>query len=97
MWNLKYGTNEPSTEQKQTHRHKRTDLGLPRVGFGGGKDREFGVSRGKLLSVGWMDNKVRLCSTGNSIQDPVINHRGNEYEKECKHVSNRVTLLYCRN
>ena len=21
MWNLKYGTNEPSTEQKQTHQH----------------------------------------------------------------------------
>ena len=31
-----------------------------------------------------MDNtKVLLCSTGNYIQYPVINHNGEEYEKEC--------------
>ena len=29
-----------------------------------------------------MNNKVLLWSTGNSIQYPVINHNGKEYEKE---------------
>ena len=41
---------------------------------------EFGVSRHKLL---WIINKVLLYSTGNYIQFPMINHNGNEYEKEC--------------
>ena len=38
-------------------------------GDGGGKDWEFGVSRCKLLDIGWVNNKVLLYSTGklNSI------------------------------
>ena len=28
----------------------------------------------------WVNNKVLLCSTGNYIQCPVINHDGTEYE-----------------
>ena len=35
----------------------------------------------KLLSIGWINNKVLLYSTGNYIQYPVINHNGKEYEK----------------
>lgn len=31
---------------------------------GGGKDWDFGISRGKLFSIGWI-NKVLLYSTGN--------------------------------
>ena len=41
-------------------------------------DWESGVSRCKLY-IGWI-NKVLLCSTGNYIQKPVINHSGKEYE-----------------
>ena len=43
-------------------------------------DWEFGISRCKLLHREWK-NKVLLCSTGNYIQYPVINHDGKEYEK----------------
>ena len=42
---------------------------------------EFGVSRCKLLYIGWI-NKVLLYSRGDYTQYPVINHNGNEYEKE---------------
>ena len=50
----------------------------------GGMDREFGISRGKLLYIEWINNKVLLYSTGNYyIQYPVINCSGKEYEKEC--------------
>ena len=43
---------------------------------------EFGMSRCKLVYIGWINNKVLLYSTGNYIQHPVINHNGKEYEKE---------------
>ena len=66
-----------STKQKQTHRHRE-----PRGrGGGGGMDWEFGISRGKLLHIGWINNKVLLYSTGNYIQYPVINHNEKEYKK----------------
>ena len=44
-------------------------------------DREFGISRCKLLDTGCINDKVLLYSTGNSIQYPVINHNGKECEK----------------
>ena len=50
-------------------------------GSRGGKDWEFGIGRGKLLYIGWINNKVLVYSTGNYIQYPVINHNGKEYEK----------------
>ena len=34
MRDLKYGTNEPSTKQKQTHRHREQTCGFP----GGGEE-----------------------------------------------------------
>ena len=43
-----------------------------------GEDWDFGISRCELLSIGWI-NKVLLCSIGNHIQSPVINHNGKEY------------------
>ena len=49
-------------------------------GVGGGKNWEVGVSRRKLLYIGWITNKVLLYSTRNYIQYPMINHNG----KECK-------------
>ena len=54
---------------------------------------QFGISRGKLFYVGWINNKFLLYSTRNSIQYPVINHNGKEYEKEYEW----VTLLHSRN
>ena len=45
-------------------------------------DREFGISRCKLLYTGWINNKALLYSTGNCIQYAVINHNGKENEKE---------------
>ena len=51
---------------------------------GVGRERdglEVGISRCKLLSIGWIDNKVLLYSTRNNIQSPGINHNGKEYKK----------------
>ena len=47
---------------------------------------EFGMSRYKLLYMGWISNKALLYSTGNYIQYLVINHNGKEYEKECIYI-----------
>ena len=52
-------------------------------GGGEGMGWEFGVNRCKLLRIGWINGQVLLYSTGNSVQYPVINHNGKEYEKEC--------------
>ena len=63
---------------KQTHSHREQWLSRK-----GGKDWEFGISRCKLLYIGWINSNVLLYSTENYIQYPVINHNGKEYEKEC--------------
>ena len=71
-----------STKQKQTHRHREQTCGCQGGGGQGRKDWEFGISRCKLLYIGWINNKVLLYSTGNYIQYPVINHNGKEYLKK---------------
>ena len=40
-----------------------------------GKELDWlsGISRCKLLYTGWVNNKVILCNTQNSIEYPVIN------------------------
>ena len=43
---------------------------------------ESGVSRCKLVYIGWINNKDPLYSTGNYIQYLVINHNGKEYKKK---------------
>ena len=50
-------------------------------------DWEFGISRYKLLYIGWI-NKVLLYSTGNSTQYSVITYNGRESEKAyiCTHI-----------
>ena len=51
-------------------------------GSGGVMEWEFSVSRCKFTYR--MDKyKVLLCSTGNYIQYPVINHNGKEYSSLC--------------
>ena len=42
----------------------------------GGMGWEFGISKCKLLYREQINNKVLLYSTGNYIQNPVINHNG---------------------
>ena len=56
MWNLKYATNEPIYKRETDSQTEKTDLWLPsgREG-GGGKNWEFGISRCKLLSIGWIN------------------------------------------
>ena len=54
-----------SKKQKQTHTHREQICGCQGGGGGGGKDWGFGISRCKLLYIGWIKNKVLLYSTGN--------------------------------
>ena len=56
-----------SRKQKQTHRHREQTCGRQ----GGGEDWELGISRCKLVYIGWINNKVLLYSTGYYIQYPI--------------------------
>ena len=51
-------------------------LVVKREGDGGRMDREFRMSRCKMLYIEWTNNKVLLYSTENYILYPVINHNG---------------------
>ena len=44
------------------------------VGGGDGMDKEFGVTRRKLLHSEWIDNEVLLYNTGNYVQSLVMEH-----------------------
>ena len=71
-------------ESKIWHRRAETDL-LTReqtCWYWGEKNWEFGISRCNPLYVEWIYNTVLLYSTRNYIQYTVINHNGNEGEKE---------------
>ena len=48
---------------------------------GGAMEREVGVSRGELLCMKEINNKVPLYSSENYIQCLVMNHNGKEYQK----------------
>ena len=75
------------SETKTESQMQRTDMSLSSgMESGRWKDWEFGVSRCKLLNIGWINNKVLLYNTGNYIQSLVINHYGKEYEKECVYI-----------
>ena len=65
MWNLKYNTNQHIYKTEADTQTERTDLWLPR--WWGWKDWEFGISRCKLLYVGWINNKDLLCTQGTII------------------------------
>ena len=56
---------------------------------------EVGVSRCKLLYIGWINNKVLLYSTGKYIQYPMINHNGKEYKKECIYIYIYIYMYIC--
>ena len=48
---------------------------------GSGKDREFGVGKGKWLHLEWISNEVLLYSKGNDIQSLGIEHDRRQYEQ----------------
>ena len=56
-----------------------------------GMDLEISISRCKLLYTEWINKKVLLYSTGNSIQYPVKNHNGKEYENDHFAVEQKLT------
>lgn len=53
------------------------------AGHGGEKDWELGRSRHTLLNTEVTYSRILLCSAGNWIQCPPINHNGQEDEQEC--------------
>ena len=62
--------------------NKENRLLAARGGVGsGGVGRWSGISRCKLVYIGWINNKVLQYSTGNYIKDPVINHNEKNIEK----------------
>ena len=91
MWNPKYDTNESICETDS--QIWRIDLWLPRGESGAGEgwigswelaDANYYIYREREGERGekereWINNMVLLCSTGNTIQYPVINHHGKEY------------------
>ena len=84
MWKLKYETNELIYETDSDIENRLVAAKGERGR--GGKVWEFEINRGKLVYIGWIENKVPLCSTGNYIQYPLINPNGKEYEKECVYI-----------
>ena len=59
---------------------------------GRGINKEFGISRYKLLYIKEINNKVLLYSTENYIQYLVINYNGKESEKEYLYLSIYLSL-----
>ena len=53
-----------------------------------GNDWELGISKCKLIYIGWINNKFPLYSTGKYIQYPVINCNRKDFKKECMHMHN---------
>ena len=64
-----------STEKKLMDLENR--LVVAKEGRGGsGMDWESGVNRCKLLPLEWISNEILLCSTGNYIYSPMMEHDG---------------------
>ena len=69
MWNLKCDTREPTYKTEADSQAHRTDVRLLRgKGRGRGKDWEFGISRCKLLNLGWIKTRS-YCTAQGSIFD----------------------------
>ena len=77
-----------SAKQKQTHRHKRTDLLFCQGELGArGIVWEFGISMYTLSYLKQKHNKDLRYGTGNLAQYSVLTEIGKESEKEKKLVS----------
>ena len=53
-----------STTQKQTHKHREQTVIAQGEAYRGGMDREFGISRGKLVCRGWINNRSCCIAQG---------------------------------
>ena len=71
-----------SMKQKQTHRHREQMCGCQGEGGWQREGLGVGISRRKLVYIGWINYKVLLYITGNYIQYAVINQNGKGYVKE---------------
>ena len=78
MWNLKY--TQINLSMKLTDIDKKNWICQGRMSRGG-SNWKFGISRYKLLYIGWINNNVLLYKTKYNIQYPVIKHN-RKYEKE---------------
>ena len=74
--NFKYNTCEHIYETNRLTDIEDRLAAAKEEGVEGGTDWEFGISRCKLVYIRWINNKILLCSTGNYIQYPMINHSG---------------------
>ena len=84
MCDLKYGTNELIYKTEANPQAQRTDwLSRGKAGV----DWKSGVSRCKLLYIGWINNKVLPQRTANYVQYPLIKRNGKEHEKQCIYIS----------
>ena len=54
---------------------------------------KFGVSRCKLLFIGWMNNKVLLYNTGSYIQYPVIKYKEKIYKRNIKKIYKDISIF----
>ena len=72
-----------SMKHKQTHRHTEQTCGCQGGEEVGERWTEFGVNRCKLLYIEFISSKFLLCSPGNFIQYPVINHNGKNTKNLC--------------
>ena len=68
------------TKQKQTHRHKKPNLQLPKRK--GGQDKLGAWKEHKHTIICKINNKGALYSTGNSTQYFVIIYKKKEFKKE---------------
>ena len=82
MWNLKYGTNEP-TNKTETDSY---DIENREKGRGRGMDWEFGVGRCKVLHLERINNKLLMYSRGNYIQYTVIDQMEKNILKVCIYI-----------
>ena len=79
-----------SIKQKQAHRHRKQTSGCQGEGWEGeGWSGSVGLLDAHYLE--WVNKKILLYSTGNSMQSPGVNHSGKEYKKEHICVYNWVT------
>ena len=65
MWSLNQQMHL-SMKQKKAHRNGEQTCGYE-TGRWKGKELEFGIRRGKLVYIGWINNNVLLCSTGDYL------------------------------
>ena len=56
-----------STKQKKHHRYREKTCSCQGWGWGE-RDWKFGISRCKLICIGWINNKVLLVNMGNCVQ-----------------------------